>query len=133
MPRDLLLELPLVKQKGDKKVWEMEELEALSLRFGVSKEAMLLRLLSLGKTTSEAYRKMRPLFLAEYAALKDQQSPGGPPHHVQIISQLGRNFTQLILEGYHERRLTMRDVANYFNMQVKNIPAIDKAAFGVKV
>lgn len=132
MPNDLLLDLPLVRQKRDKKTWEMEELEALSLRFGVSKEAMLLRLLSLGKTTSEFYRKMRPLFLAEYAALTDQQSSGGPPHHVQVMSQLGRNFTQLILEGYHERRLTMRDVANYFNMQVKNIPAIDKAAFGTK-
>src|SRR5204863_53381 len=51
--------------------------------------------------------------------LAEKKSTGGPPQHLQVLSQLGRAFTRLVFEGYHDRRLTLRDVANHFNMQVK--------------
>jgi Zn-dependent peptidase ImmA (M78 family) len=103
----------------------------LALRFGVSREALLRRLLTLGKTTQAFYNSKRAAFLEEYAELADKKSTGGPEYHVQVLSQLGRGFTRLIFQGYHERRLTLRDVANYFNMQVKSVPEMERAAFGV--
>jgi len=132
MPKDWLLSEPLVCQKGSDKTWDNEELEALALRFGVSREAMLRRLLTLGKTTQGFYEKMRPAFQAEYDDLGDKKSTGGPPRHLQVLSQLGRAFTRLIFEGYHDRRLTLRDVANHFNMQVKMISEMERATFGMK-
>ena len=60
------------------------------------------------------------------------KSEGGPQYHIQVLSQLGRAFTRLVFQGYHERALTLRDVANHFNMQVKSVPAMEKAAFGLK-
>lgn len=132
MPRDWLLSEILVRQKGSVKTWDNDELEALALRFGVSREAMLRRLLTLGKTTQAFYDKMRPSFQAEYDDLAEQKSTGGPPQHLQVLSQLGRAFTRLVFEGYHERRLTLRDVANHFNMQVKLVPEMERAAFGLK-
>jgi len=132
MPKDWLLGEPLVRQKGGDITWDNEELEALALRFGVSREAMLRRLLTLGKTTQGFYEKMRPAFQAEYDDLGDKKSTGGPPRHLQVLSQLGRAFTRLIFEGYHDRRLTLRDVANHFNMQVKMIPEMERATFGMK-
>ena len=132
MPRDWLLSEILVRQKGSVKTWDNDELEALALRFGVSREAMLRRLLTLGKTTQAFYDKMRPSFQAEYDDLAEQKSTGGPPQHLQMLSQLGRAFTRLVFEGYHERRLTLRDVANHFNMQVKLVPEMERAALGLK-
>ncbi|WP_160119844.1 ImmA/IrrE family metallo-endopeptidase [Rhodovarius lipocyclicus] len=132
MPKGWLLNEPLVRQKGTAKTWDNEELEALALRFGVSREAMLRRLLTLGKTTQAFYEQARPSFQAEYDELAEQKSKGGPPQHLQVLSQLGRSFTRLVFEGYHERRLTLRDVANHFNMQVKLVPEMERAAFNAK-
>jgi Zn-dependent peptidase ImmA (M78 family) len=131
MPREWLFDEPLVRQKTGK-TWDNEELEALALRFGVSREAMLRRLLTLGRTTQAFYDRMRPSFQAEYDALAEQKTKGGPPPQLQVLSQLGRPFARLVFEGYHERRLTLRDVANHFNMQVKLVPEMERAAFGMK-
>lgn len=132
MPKEWLLSETLVRQKGSAKTWDNEELEALALRFGVSREAMLRRLVTLGKSTPAFYEAMRPAFLAEYDKLAEKRSTGGPPQHLQVLSQLGRAFTRLVFEGYHDRRLTLRDVANHFNMQVKLVPEMERAAFGLK-
>jgi Zn-dependent peptidase ImmA (M78 family) len=132
MPKDWLLTEPLVRQKGSAKTWDDEELEALALRFGVSREALLRRLLTLGKTSQAFYDSKRAAFLKEYAELDDKKSTGGPEYPIQVLSQLGRSFTRLVFQGYHERRLTLRDVANYFNMQVKLVPEMERAAFGFK-
>ena len=132
MPKDWLLSETLVRQKGSAKTWDNEELQALAFRFGVSREAMLRRLVTLGKSTTAFYEHMRPTFLAEYDELADKKSTGGPPQHLQVLSQLGRAFTRLVFEGYHDRRLTLRDVANHFNMQVKLVPDMERAAFGLK-
>lgn len=132
MPRDWLLSETLVVQKGTIKTWTDEELVALALRFGVSREAVLRRLLTLGKTTQTFYESRRAQFLKEYAELNETKSEGGPLYHIQVLSQLGRAFTRLIFQGYHERALTLRDVSNHFNMQVKLIPAMEKAAYGLK-
>jgi Zn-dependent peptidase ImmA (M78 family) len=132
MPKDWLLNEPLVGRKGSTKTWDDEELEALALRFGVSREALLRRLLTLGKTSQAFYESKRAEFLQEYADLADKKSTGGPEYPLQVLGQLGRSFTRLVFQGYHERRLTLRDVANYFNMQVKLIPDMERAAFGLK-
>lgn len=132
MPRDWMLSETLVVQKGATKTWTDEELEALALRFGVSREAVLRRLLTLGKTSQTFYESRRAQFLKEYAELNETKSEGGPLYHIQVLSQLGRAFTRLIFQGYHERALTLRDVSNHFNMQVKFLPAMEKAAYGLK-
>lgn len=132
MPKDWLLNEPLVRRKGSTKTWDDEELEALALRFGVSREALLRRLLTLGKTSQAFYESKRADFLQEYAELADKKSTGGPEYPLQVLGQLGRSFTRLVFQGYHERRLTLRDVSNYFNMQVKLIPDMERAAFGLK-
>ena len=132
MPRDWILSEHLVAQKGAAKTWTDEELEALALRFGVSREAVLRRLLTLGKTTQTFYQSRREQFVKEYAELNEAKSAGGPQYHVQVLSQLGRAFSRLVFQGYHERALTLRDVANQFNVQVRLVPAMEKATFGLK-
>ena len=132
MPREWLLQEPVVAAKGAVKIWADDELSALADRFGVSREAMLRRLLTLGRTTKAFYESQRPAFVSEYEKLDEDRAAGGPAHHVQVLGQLGRLYTRLVFQGYHERRLTLRDVANYFNMQVKSVPEIERLAFGLR-
>jgi Zn-dependent peptidase ImmA (M78 family) len=133
MPRDWLLNETLVRQKGSQKSWHNDELEALALRFGVSQEAVLRRLLTLGRTTQAFYDSKRVDFQKIYAQLDEQKEPseGGPKYHYVVLSQLGRTFTQLIFQGYHDRYFTLRDVAGLLNMKVTTVPVMEKAAFGM--
>jgi Zn-dependent peptidase ImmA (M78 family) len=133
MPRDWLLNETLVTQKGGQKSWRDDELEALALRFGVSQEAVLRRLLTLGRTTQAFYDTKRADFQKIYAQLdeKKETSEGGPQYHIVVLSQLGRTFTQLIFQGYHDRYFTLRDVAGLLNMKVTTVPVMEKAAFGM--
>ena len=133
MPREWLLREKLVADKGVEKAWTDEELEALGLRFGASPEAVLRRLLTLGRTTQKFYDSERPVFQAFYDQLeqKKEESEGGPAYHLQVLGQLGRTFTQLIFRGYHDHYFTLRDVAGLLNMKVTTISVMEKAAFGL--
>ena len=133
MPSDWLLREPLVVRKGATKTWDDEELEALALRFGASPEAVLRRLLTLGRTTKAFYDSKRPLYQKFYDRLeeKPEKSSGGPEYHLAVLGQLGRTFTQLVFQGYHDRYFTLRDVAGFLNMKVTTVPVMEKAAFGL--
>jgi Zn-dependent peptidase ImmA (M78 family) len=133
MPQDRLLSEALVAQKGAQKSWRDEELESLALTFGVSQEAVLRRLLTLGRTTQAFYDSKRAEFQKIYAQLDEKKEPseGGPKYHYVVLSQLGRTFTQLVFQGYHDRYFTLRDVAGLLNVKVTTVPVMEKAAFGM--
>jgi Zn-dependent peptidase ImmA (M78 family) len=133
MPSAWLLREPLVTQKGSVKTWDDDELDALARRFGVSPEAVLRRLLTLGRTTQSFYDSKRAVFQQFYDDLeeKKEKSAGGPEYHLAVLGQLGRTFTQLIFQGYHDRYFTLRDVAGLLNMRVTTVPIMEKAAFGL--
>ncbi|MER8975355.1 XRE family transcriptional regulator [Mesorhizobium sp. M0800] len=132
VPRDWLLGEPLVRAKGQDMNWENDELAALAARFGASREVILRRLLTLGRTTNAFYESRRAAFQKEYDALDQRtSSTGGPPRHLTVLSQLGRSYTRLVFRGYYDRQLTLRDVANHLNMQVNAVPDIERAAFGM--
>ena len=62
---------------------------------------------------------------------KKEKSTGGPEYHLAVLGQLGRTFTQLVFQGYHDRYFTLRDVAGLLNMKVTTVPVMEKAAFGL--
>lgn len=133
MPSEWLLREPLVAQKGNVKIWDDDELDALARRFGVSSEAVLRRLLTLGRTSQTFYDSKRAAFQKFYDDLeeKKEKSTGGPEYHLVVLGQLGRTFTQLVFQGYHDRYFTLRDVAGLLNMKVTTVPVMEKAAFGL--
>ncbi|XSC42323.1 hypothetical protein ACF1BQ_028160 [Bradyrhizobium sp. RDT10] len=70
----------------------------MAQRFGVGQEAVLRRLLTLGRTTQAFYDSKRADFQKIYAQLDEQKEPseGGPKYHYVVLSQLGRMFSQPI-------------------------------------
>lgn len=133
MPSDWLLREHLVANKGSTKTWDDDELDALARRFGVSPEAVLRRLLTLGRTTQTFYDSKCAVFQKFYDDLeeKKEKSTGGPEYHLAVLGQLGRTFTQLVFQGYHDRYFTLRDVAGLLNMKVTTVPVMERAAFGL--
>ncbi len=64
----------LGRAEGTTKTWTDEELEALAL--GVSREAVLRRLVALCKTTQTFYKNRRALLLKEHGELNEAKSEG---------------------------------------------------------
>jgi len=74
MPKDWLLSEPFVSQKGSTKTWDDDELEALALRFGVSREALLRRLL-LAKPRRPSMTASEPRFSKSTRSWQRKRAP----------------------------------------------------------
>jgi len=124
MPRQVLLGEQLVAQAPSSKRWNDDELLFLSKRFGVSAEAMLLRLVTLNRASPEFYRERRPDFLRLYAEAGRLQS-GGPGYYKDQVRFLGRAYIQMVLDAYDRADITDPDLARYLgNMKLKNVPKL---------
>lgn len=125
-PKLELLNTPTVRQheKGDSS-WSDKELADLSRQFGGSREAALVRLLSLGLTSTSFYRSKRDAFLKVYAEQRQQQKGFAPPHQV-ALSSAGPTFTGLVIESFNRERITASDVSDYLQIRLKHLAEVQR-------
>jgi Zn-dependent peptidase ImmA (M78 family)/transcriptional regulator with XRE-family HTH domain len=102
-------------------------------RFGVSRPALLLRLVSARRTTWDFYFEK----VAEYRAEHEREQATRPPISdikrnipQESLSDLGRPFIGLVLGNYHQRNLTLSDVAGYLGVRVKHVEALERQMIG---
>jgi Zn-dependent peptidase ImmA (M78 family) len=133
MPRDALLAEPIVAARtGARAAWTDAEIAALARRYCVSREALLLRLVELGRADRALYQAKRLEYSRQYAALEaeTEEADGGfAPYQYQVLGHLGRGFAGLVLQGYYNGRLTLSSVSGYLGTQAKTVPLIERAIF----
>jgi Zn-dependent peptidase ImmA (M78 family)/DNA-binding XRE family transcriptional regulator len=127
MPRDKVLAEALVRAHHTGAVWSEEELRQLARRYQVSREAMLRRLLTLGRTTQEFYRAKREQFLEEY---KGVEQGGFAPPFRKAIAAAGSGYVRLVLDSYYREHITASDLAEFLGVRLKHMPKIEAAVFG---
>lgn len=126
VPADLLRQAATTSGHRSGTIWTDAELEGIANHFAVSPEVVMRRLLDMRLTTQEAYRSKRDEYLKRYAEMDKKKSPAPVPQPVLVLSRAGLGFTQLVLEGYHQDRLTLGDVSNYLNVNLKHLPEIER-------
>ena len=123
-PREALLNSEVVRRhrRGDP-AWADVELQELSRQFGGSREAALVRLLTLKLTTQAFYDQMRKAFVRQYEELQKQkrEAEGHAPPHVVAISSAGPLFTSLVVESFNRDKITASDVSDYLQIRVKHL------------
>jgi Zn-dependent peptidase ImmA (M78 family) len=123
-PKEDLLNTMTLRQhgKGDP-AWTDLELQEISRQFGGSREAALVRLLTLGLTTQSFYDRMRRDFLKRYAQqqLKREKAAGFAPPYVIAISSAGPLFTGLVVESFNRDKITASDVSDYLQIRLKHL------------
>ncbi len=133
MPREQFLsENIVVRHAAGQRSWSDDELIELSRQYGVSREAALRRLLTLGRTSMSFYQQRREQLLAEYKDKREREreKQGGsefrrnPP--VEALSNFGRKFVRLVLDTYYQDRITLSDVAGYLGLRVRHLPVIEQ-------
>lgn len=126
-PRDDLLATNEVRgHRSTDLSWSDSEIESLSRKFGGSREALLVRLLALGRTSERFYYKKRDEFRVQYAKWREQRKEGFAPPHVVSLSSAGPLFTSLVIENFNREHITASDVSDYLQVRVKYLPEIQR-------
>lgn len=135
MPREVLLAQPQVVEQGVRSAnWSDAEISDLARNFNVSREAMLRRLLNLNRTTDNFYRQKRAQYISEYVVsqkrkrekLAEREMKRNMPQ--ETVSNFGRRFVNMLLNNYHQDRMTLSDVSGYLSLKVKHVPKLEEVA-----
>jgi Zn-dependent peptidase ImmA (M78 family)/DNA-binding XRE family transcriptional regulator len=135
MPQAWVLEEDLVRQhKGLQ--WTDLEIELLAQRYRVSREAVVRRLLVLGKTNEAFYRMKRSQLQAELEAQRQELEhrkalglgAGGfaPPDRL-AVARAGPLFARLVVNSYLQEKITANDLSSFLEVKLKHLPKIERA------
>lgn len=130
MPRELVLSFSEAKAAGER-TWKDEVLGNISRTIGVSRQALLIRLITLNRATWSFYRQKADQWEEERLVAIEHEDKKSVPikRPVLLMSWNGRSYTRLVLRSYYDRRITLNDVSSYLGAKVKHIPDLERAAF----
>jgi Zn-dependent peptidase ImmA (M78 family)/DNA-binding XRE family transcriptional regulator len=122
IPATNLLRHPLLNVARRVSHWEDNEILELANYFSVSREALLRRLLTLGKTSQQFYEQKRNQYIQEARAR--QRTPGFAPPAIDTLSRLGKPFVRLVMGAYNTKTVTLSDASDFLGIRVKHFPRL---------
>jgi len=131
VPAESILADEAVGPSG-RREWDDDVLARLSGKYQVSREAILLRLLDLRRTTRDFYLKRREDFRFAYAQQREHERErrpkpkGGPPPHRMALRDHGRPYVQLVLDAYHRDSLTLSSATLLLDLKGKHLPDLER-------
>ncbi|PBJ82422.1 hypothetical protein CMZ84_09620 [Lysobacteraceae bacterium NML93-0399] len=137
LPKRLLMQhRVVVSHQSGEPTWGDEELSEIGRSFGASREAVLRRLLTFKMTTADFYKTTRTRYQDEWVQYRERQkasSSDGMKRNMpqETLTNLGRPFIGMVLERYHQDRLSLSEVAGYLGLKTKHIIKIDHMMRGV--
>lgn len=129
LPREAILNHALVRGHAGG-TWTDEDLQELARAFAVSEEAVVRRLLTLGKASSAFYKEKRKAYEALAAELAGKKRGGRASPSQKALGRLGTGYARVILQAYYRQRLTLADVSAYLNVKLPWVSKIEIAAYG---
>jgi Zn-dependent peptidase ImmA (M78 family) len=124
--QDLLATAEARNHRATDPNWPDADIQSLARKFGGSREALLVRLLSLGRTSETFYYKKRDEYRLQYAKWREERKEGFAPPHVVSLSSAGPLFTNLVIENFNRENITASDVSDYLQVRVKHLPEIQR-------
>lgn len=133
VPFDHLLAEPIVRAHPPRPSdWSGEELATLARTFGVSEEVILRRLLTAGRTSQDFYAARR----AAWGNLMADVSQADPDAEIkrnmpqEVLSDLGKPFTQLVVTSYQNAYTSLSDVTRYLGLKAEKVAKLQELLAG---
>ncbi len=98
--------------------------------FGVSMEAVLLRLVDLQLASRNDYLAF--LRAMQARPLPDDEAAFGEKTHDLVLRTQGPTFVRLVLDAMHSAAITAADVADYLDMNLKHLDALERAVMDLE-
>ncbi|MXW41851.1 MAG: ImmA/IrrE family metallo-endopeptidase [Acidimicrobiia bacterium] len=136
MPRDSLLAAVDTYQAGERE-WLKSELQDLSGSYGVSWEAMLIRLVDLGRASQEFCDVTRQEYVQWRLEQREQEKDlrskdaGGPPWVTMTIRDQGRAYVREVLNAYHSGTITLWSLIETLGIKPKHLPKLEERALNL--
>jgi Zn-dependent peptidase ImmA (M78 family) len=128
VPRNLLLSEPLVAAHPPRpRDWSEDELGSLGRAFGVSNEVILRRLLTAGRTSQHFYMQRRAVYgslIDPPAADADTATEYKRNMPQEVVSDIGRPLTRLVLESYDNSFTSLADVSRYLGLRAQHVDKV---------
>ena len=134
LPRDLFLAESIVAERGTgQHDWAEDAIVALAKTYSVSREAVVRRLLTFGRTSEGFYTRKRTQYAHEFQAKRQREKDGSErkpiPRNMprETLATFGRFFVRMVLENYHADRLSLSEVSGYLGVKVRHLPNIERS------
>lgn len=125
MPEELMRSLPsVVSREVSPESWDYESLRSAAVPFGVSAEAFLRRLLTLGRVSRSFYQTQREEFLAAYEAEVGRSRGGGGDWYRTTVRDLGKGYVRRVADAHRRKVIDSYTAASYLNVKVEQIPRL---------
>jgi Zn-dependent peptidase ImmA (M78 family)/DNA-binding transcriptional regulator YiaG len=130
MPLEHFREDPLVVIAGQgSETWQKETLQAIARRFTTSEEAVLRRLLTIGKTTAKFYDAWR----GQWDGEDDDKTPTADrrvriPYERLVVRDLGREYVRRVMDARARNVLTLSEASDYLGVTLKWVDAVEREA-----
>lgn len=125
MPRQAMLTSEMVQRLGIGHEWTMTELGEAAKPFGVSVEAFLRRLVTLGRVPIEFYRAFR-LDRTE-RDLRGNRSSGGSFYQTKA-RDLGRGYVRTVVDAHRRTVIDSTTAAAFLDVKVNQIEKLSEKA-----
>lgn len=123
VPVEALLSRPEVIGNASME-WPEETLTRIARAFRVSREVIVRRLLTAGKTKPSFYERKRHQYASELASLP---AKGGPPPPILAVARAGRFFSTVVVRSYTEGRITSADASDFLSLRLRHLPDVMKS------
>jgi Zn-dependent peptidase ImmA (M78 family)/transcriptional regulator with XRE-family HTH domain len=130
MPAEPFLDAVVIVPSGVRQ-WEDEVLAQLSARFGASQEAVIRRLVTLGRATMAFYRQKRREYLVAYGERREEErlrrrnKEGGPPPYRMAVRDRGRPYVRQVLDAYYRDVISPSTLSNLLGIKLKHLTALE--------
>jgi Zn-dependent peptidase ImmA (M78 family)/DNA-binding XRE family transcriptional regulator len=123
VPKSSLLDNATVQASNTGRVvWDDNELQELADQYSVSREVILRRLLTIGKTTPDFYKERR----LEYLKIEQKKTSGFAPFHRLVVRDNGPSYIRLILNAYQQELITTSNLSDYLGTKLKHLYNIER-------
>ncbi|MEV7400137.1 ImmA/IrrE family metallo-endopeptidase [Streptomyces sp. NPDC091267] len=129
MPAKAVLRRPqVIARRSDRESWSYESLRAAAAPFGVSAEAFLRRLLTLGMVDKAFYSFRRNEFIAAYEEEERKTKPSGGNWYRNTVRDLGKGYVRSVADAHRRRVIDSYTAASYLDAKVGQIAQLAQRA-----
>jgi Zn-dependent peptidase ImmA (M78 family)/DNA-binding XRE family transcriptional regulator len=120
VPPEKLLNTTLVRQNKHTDIWDNKTLKIIADEFRVSREVILRRLLMLGRTSGQFYKKWRAENVREYRPF----GRGGRNPVKACVEERGKKYVSMVFKAYDQAKISVLDTADYLGVKIDQIPKV---------
>ena len=131
VPSDDLLSLSQVATRSPAYEWTSEELNNLALRYKLSPEALLLRLISLHRASWELYWRRKEELETIYAEARadrkqrQKESETTGSYYRTKARDIGHSYAHAVFEAYRTKAISALDACDYLQVKFNQMPKLE--------